>query len=735
MNDAAPSRTRWPDAWLLDCLPPSRGAAVRRAEADTGAGSAWEALARAGVPEGETADAAAAACGTARASREQLMAAAPGLVPLHLAERFRVVPLGMERGVLAVAASDPRSPDVAEHLGFVLGCRVRPVVAAPSEVDAALRRLREAADGQARADAAIPRVTAPGTGAAALHESLVREAVEMGASDVHLEPEQGGGLLVRFRVDGALHDHARIAPEAAPALVSRIKVMAGLDIADRIRPQDGRASARVGGRGVDLRISTLPLGERGEKVVVRVLDGRGTGVGLDGLGFLPGELHTLERLLGQREGLVLVTGPTGSGKTTTLYSALRHAQSSEANVVTVEDPIEYRLEGVNQVQVNEKAGLTFATALRSILRQDPDVILVGEIRDAETASVALKASMTGHLVLSTLHTNDAPSAIGRMLDIGVEPAALSDALKGVVAQRLVRRLCPDCSRPVPLSELPADQQQLLAGRATAGLRAAVGCAACRGTGYRGRTVVAEVLAVTPEVARTIVAGASAAEIARAGAQAGMRSLWEAGLERVLVGHTSLHELIDNIPAPLEQTAAATQSDVDALLASMLGGGFGGAAAPAAAAPAASPPPVVVPIARGRAVSRPGMGGPRVLLVDDDREARRALRSVLEMEGFRVLEAADGEAGAAYAARMRPDAVVTEAVLPRLDGFGLLQAVALGADAPPVLVLTTQTDEAFAEWALELGACEVLEKGVEPRFVAARIRAALGQEAEERVAGD
>ncbi|HET6765373.1 MAG TPA: GspE/PulE family protein, partial [Longimicrobiaceae bacterium] len=614
MDARAPS-PRWSDSWILAALPARHEAAVQRAAEDGIATSAWSALTGAGVPAPEIAAAAAVAAAVPRVTPTQLAGAAPHLLPGHLAERYRAVPIGRERGAVTIAVSDPRAAE-AGQLSFVLGCPVRLVLATPDEIDAALARIYRPAASTAAPGSAVPLIERGS--AADLDERLIREAVAAGASDVHIEPQTGGTLLVRYRVDGALYDHVRVSAEIAPTLVSRVKVMADLDIADRIRPQDGRSSLRVGGRTVDLRISTLPLDHRGEKVVIRILDAQGTAVGLDGLGFLPAEMHALQQLLEQREGLLLVTGPTGSGKTTTLYSALRHAQSSEANVVTVEDPIEYRLDGISQVQVNEKAGLTFAAALRSILRQDPDVILVGEIRDAETASVSLKASMTGHLVLSTLHTNDAPSAIGRMLDIGVDRAALSAALKGVVAQRLVRRLCPDCSVPVTLAELPVDQQMLLMGRSAQKLRQAVGCAACRGTGYRGRTVVAEVLRMSPEVARTVVRGGSTAEISEAGRGAGMRTLWESGLERVIAGHTSLHELIDNIPAPVVESAGAAQADIDALLASMLAPR---APAPSPAVPASASPPATPPVAVAdsgvvpirQAPSARAQGGLRVLL--------------------------------------------------------------------------------------------------------------------------
>ena len=645
--------------------------------------------------------------GTPRATAEEMASADRSLLPRALAFRHGCVALRADRDSVVVATANPLSAGLEEEVRFAQRAHVTLRVATPAEVAAALARLYPAQEGVG--DAARPEPV----DAVEWQARILESALNVDASDVHVEPRADGSLVVRYRVDGALYDALTVPASAAVSLVSRFKVTGGLDISDRIRPQDGRSSVRYQERTVDLRVSTLPLGDRAEKVVVRLLDSRAAEAGLEALGFLPGELHRVEKLLGQREGMMLVTGPTGSGKTTTLYAALGHVQNAETNVVTVEDPIEYRLRGVSQVQVNEKAGLTFAAVLRSMLRQDPDVILVGEIRDAETAAIALKASMTGHLVLSTLHTNDAPSAIHRLLDLGVDPAVLSTSLRGIVAQRLVRRLCEDCARPARLSELPLDQQALLMGRRTERLRVAVGCRACRGTGDRGRLVVPEVMVMTSDAARAVSAGSTTNLLAAVQA-GGMLTLWEAGLERVLHGMTSLHELIDNIPAPLDAVpVAGGQADVDTLLATLLGGG--GAAQPAPTSP------TVVPIRR---TSRPG-SGPRVLVVDDDREERRAVRAALEAEGCRVLEAADGEAAVSYLRRLAPDAMVTELVLPRLDGIGLLQEA---AGRLPVLVYTSQTDGAFREWASEMGAVEVLTKSADRAFLTLRISAALSSAA-------
>ena len=680
------------------------------------AATAWEALAAAGVADSVILKAASAASRLPPADLSRVDAELASLLPRSVALRFNVAPVRLHDGVLEVASADPVRHGLAGEIEAAVSRPVRLALASPAQLRAARESLYRAPSpspsGAPRHPGAAPGTPDLDGTPVEILDHILTSALRDGASDIHLEPK-ADGMLVRFRVDGALYDSGWVPGDTAPSLVSRIKVTANLDIADRIRPQDGRAMTRLGGRPVDLRISTLPLGGVGEKVVIRILDSRVASTGLEALGFTPAEMHRLDRLLKMREGMILATGPTGSGKTTTLYSALRHVQSSESNVVTVEDPIEYRLPGINQVQVNDKAGLSFASALRSILRQDPDIVLVGEIRDAETAQIAIKASMTGHVVLSTLHTNDAPSALSRLADIGAEAGALSGALKGVVAQRLVRRLCAECSQPIALSELPPEQQMLLMGKRTDGLRRQVGCPSCRGTGYRGRMVVAEILVVDAEMQHAIARGASVPELTELACKNGMRTLWESGLERVLAGATSLHELVDNVAAPAAQDGGA-QSEVDAILARLLGG------EKKDPEPAAAP---AAPISRSGPARAAGGPGARILVVDEDREARRALRAELEQLGYRVIEAADGEAGLAYARRLRPDLVVTDLAMPRLDGIGPLQALRDEAGGPPVVVYTSQDDAELMHWARELGAGGVYARPADARMLTACLQPA------------
>ncbi|HEX8726406.1 MAG TPA: ATPase, T2SS/T4P/T4SS family [Gemmatimonadaceae bacterium] len=473
--------------------------------------------------------------------------AAQTLLPERWARRFGVLPLRATDDHVVLATADPLDIECERALAFATGRAVRFALASP----AALADAFAAAYGDGGASSAPPELArdvqmltgdqelAPpvlGDDEAAsitrLVDDLLADGVGAGASDVHIEPEDQG-IAVRHRIDGVLR-HVRTLPSAmARSLVSRIKIVSGLDIANRLRPQDGRARVAVNGAAVDLRVSTLPA-SRGEKVVIRILDRRSALRSLDAMGFHPDEYARIETLLACREGLILVTGPTGSGKTTTLYAALQRLQQRNLNIVTVEDPIEYRIPGIVQVQVHERAGLTFASALRSIMRQDPDVLLVGEIRDRETAEIAIQASLTGHLVLSTLHTNDAASAVTRLADFGVAPYKIATAVKGVVAQRLVRRHC-DCRRP---SAGPARGASAPATAVAERPR----CIACGGAGYRGRLAIVEVLVGSPDFERRVAAGDPAERLAESARQAGMRTLWESGMAHVRLGNTSIEEL-------------------------------------------------------------------------------------------------------------------------------------------------------------------------------------------------
>jgi len=516
----------------------------------------------------------------------------------------------------------------------------------------------------------------------------------------------------------------KIPRNAGLPLISRIKIMSSLDIADRLRPQDGRARVAVNGQPIDLRVSTLPAAQ-GEKVVIRILDSRATVKSLESLGFNPGETASINQLLQNKEGVILVTGPTGSGKTTTLYSMINQIKTEGVNIVTVEDPVEYRMQGIVQVQVQEKAGLTFGSALRSILRQDPNVILVGEIRDKETAQIAVQASLTGHLVLSTLHTNDAANAVTRLVDIGVEAYKIAAALRGVIAQRLMRKLCPTCKEV--WMEAPPEKLRKWIAKGTPMYRSA-GCPDCAMTGYRGRFSIIEVLTVSPEVERRIAAGEPAARIADAARRAGMKSLWDSGLAHVVRGESTLDELMRVVDVPAEDDYAEAPPS---------------AAAPAVpAAPgagrrssSAEPPPAVsthFDLLEEAATPRPsgahGQPACKVLLVDDEDSLRKVMKDLLERDGYEVTEARDGVQALDQVDRVGPDIIVLDLNLPGLDGYGVLSHLRSrpATAGIPVIVLTAKGDEDNEVRVFELGADDFLTKPFRARALSARLEAVLGR---------
>ncbi|MEN8375584.1 MAG: ATPase, T2SS/T4P/T4SS family [Gemmatimonadota bacterium] len=480
---------------------------------------------------------------------------AVGAVDVALALRARVVPLRLDQGRLIVAVDDPLNAGALDDLRFRTGRRVEPAVAAPGTIDAALAALEASATRPPQNAPAHPSETAASTapragvashpvralsapGVISMVERLLAGAWDAGASDVHVEP-RADRLLVRARVDGELREIMHFPAAASAAVVSRLKIIAGLDISVKRRPQDGRATASVGARDIELRVSTLPTVE-GEKTVLRLLDPAHAGMALGELGLPPPLRVRLDRILLRAHGSLLVTGPTGSGKTTTLYAILGSIDRERRNVVTLEDPIEYRLAGLTQVQVQPRSGLTFASALRAVLRQDPDVVMVGEMRDAETVEVGMAAALTGHLVLSTLHTNDAPSAVSRLVEMGTAPYLVAGGLAGVLAQRLVRRLCRGCRKPRTAS---ADElaELGLPARATDVLDA-VGCDACDGRGYRGRTGIFDLVAVDAAVRDAILNREGPDGVRRCARRAGAAGLASHAWQRVREGDTSLAEV-------------------------------------------------------------------------------------------------------------------------------------------------------------------------------------------------
>ena len=483
------------------------------------------------------------------------------LVPSAIALKHEVVPIGRSAGALTLAMVDPTNLSAVDDVAFRTGMRVFPVIARPSVIRQALEQFYEPqkstlatalseAEAEAGAEPEIEEAPNPlDLRASADHAPVVRlvnmiivEAINRGASDIHLEPGERF-LQVRFRVDGVLQDIMAPAKRLEPAVVSRIKIMANLDIAERRLPQDGRIKFRDGSREIDFRVSVIPV-LYGESVVLRLLDKSALKLDLTQLGLDGWSLEQFQAAIRNPHGMILVTGPTGSGKTTTLYSALQTVNNSEIHILTLEDPVEYNIPRVNQVQVNEEIGFGFATALRSFLRHDPDVILVGEMRDLDTAQIANRAALTGHLVLSTLHTNDAPSTVSRLIDMGIPPFLLASSLRLIVAQRLARKICEECRGPYDCDEADLIPHGLRPqGRGAIVLFRGVGCPTCSYTGVRGRIALYEVLPITPEIRELVARGADPAEIKKVARDLGMLTLREAGLAKVLEGVTTIEEVL------------------------------------------------------------------------------------------------------------------------------------------------------------------------------------------------
>jgi type II secretory ATPase GspE/PulE/Tfp pilus assembly ATPase PilB-like protein/CheY-like chemotaxis protein len=703
-------------------------------------------------------------------------------VPEPLVRRYNILPLRQTDSLLEIATANPFDIDAEKDLAFATGREVRTFLCSPRKIkekmdelyrgqasddvvqqllggmDERLEVTQLADDQEELADLAASADEASQRPVVRLVDLMLSDGILSRASDIHVEPGEGG-VAVRYRIDGVLRQVMQIPRTAGAPMISRIKIMSGLDIADRLRPQDGRARVAVNGQPVDLRVSTLPA-SLGEKVVIRILNARATVLTLVSLGMSPDERQTIEALLNNKEGVILVTGPTGSGKTTTLYSMLRMVQDEGVNIVTVEDPVEYRLgKGIVQVQVHEKAGLTFAAALRSILRQDPDVVLVGEIRDRETAQIAVQASLTGHLVLSTLHTNDAPNAVTRLTDMGIEAYKLASALRGVLAQRLMRRICPTCRE---LSSQPPPERLRRYIPAGTLIARSVGCPECSMTGYKGRFSVVEVLTMNAELEKLIGGGATADKIAEAARENGMLSLFESGLRHVLAGETSVEELLRVVDVPVADGSVAVRLSIPTASppkpAEPPPGPPPGphrrtppaTSAPAGASVAASPAPLA-PV--GERPSRPaadlsaafelideealieeptgrrvGQRGQTVLLVDDEEFLRRVMKDLLVREGYEVVEAGTGVEALDQVDRHAPDVVVLDLNLPGMDGYSVLSELRSRPATRniPVVVLTAKGDEDNEVRVFELGADDFLTKPFRAKALSKRLEVVLGR---------
>jgi type IV pilus assembly protein PilB len=647
-----------------------------------------------------------------------------------LVTKYEALPLRLDGNVLDVATVNPLDLEALKAIEFATGKRVHFMVATRTEIHDAIRhtyRLEESLeqflqhvpdqdialtelqdDGRdlrtLAADAELPPVVK-------LADLLFVEGIKAGASDVHVEPT-ADGVVVRYRLDGMLEEGFHFPKWVQNPLVARLKVVARMDIAERRVPQDGRIQIRYQNRTIDFRVSTLPM-QHGEKVTMRILDATRALISLDRLGLCGTDQQRVRDAASKPQGLILVTGPTGSGKTTTLYALIRAIRSTTTNIITIENPVEYQLKGINQVEINEKQGLTFASVLRSVLRQDPDVILVGEIRDHETAKVAFQAAQTGHLVLSTLHTNDSASTVSRLVDLGIEPYLIANSVNLIMAQRLARRVCQSCGVP---AELCNDAVQALRVPAKhPSYRRGEGCPACRQSGYAGRVGIYEIVPVSGSIARLIESGAAESAVRSQARTEGFSTLTQDSVQKLSTGMTTGEEILRVVQI------AADEARCEACQKSYAVGPANCPHCGASTAPASASAPV------SSSTTAPTRSF-KALVVDDNADIRNIVRAVLQAAnlGLSVLTAQDGIEAIELAARDRPDIVILDVSMPDMDGFEVCRR--LRADMKtafvPVLMLTANGGEAHVTAGFGAGADDYVVKPFRREDLVARVRRML-----------
>jgi len=616
----------------------------------------------------------------------QVSTLAVRLVPERVARRHGALPIAEDNRTLTYATIQPFDVDTDQDVSFASGRQARPALARPSQLNTAIDKFyprltdvqRLLARFRSRIETPLqtpaqPRSTSP---IVDLCDQIVASAIAAHASDVHIEPLVDGAL-VRYRIDGILETVFTVPHEAVPQMTNRFKVMGCADIATRHKPQDGAFTVNVEGRDVFVRLSTLPT-VHGEKIVLRVIDSEHRLVTVDALGYEPDATARLQRALDRPDGLVLVTGPTGCGKTTALYAALAHVRNGRRSIISVEDPVERRINGVNQIPVNVAAGNSFAAVLRSVLRQDPNVLMVGEIRDGEVAQIVGQAAYTGHLVLSSMHTADAASAMTRLVNLGLEPYKVAESLTAIVAQRLVRRLCPSCK--VPVASPTAHMDSPLRPSASSRKGPGPGCTECKLTGYVERIPIAEVFTPTDPMRIAIAKGITGLELKQLMKEAGHRSMRDSAMQLVEDGVTSVEEvdrvLSDDTKEPVRVTSRK-----------------------------------------------------RVLVVDDDRMIRMLVRMLLQREGYDVLEAENGREGINMALFQRPDLMITDLMMPEVDGYEALKALrAEGSCALlPVIVLTAEDGPLVERTVLELGADDYLIKPFDADVLLKRVSSVFARQ--------
>jgi len=653
------------------------------------------------------------------------------LLPEKIARQYHVFPLREDDETLVVATCAPFDLDMVKVISFASGRSPQFEIAPPALLTEAIEsryspdRIVEGLLGDEdnfgeevtvlgeRNDEEIGVADADAEPVIKLSSAILRDAINQGASDVHIEASRIGGVI-RFRIDGVMRHYMQMPIPAMNRIVSRFKILSRMDIADRLRPQDGRATVRIRGRSYDLRVSTVPT-RLTEKMVIRILD-PGAAVALDEIGITADQLTEFRRLLSRRDSIVIITGPTGSGKTTTFYSALRELATESVNIITVENPIEYELGGITQIQVEPEQNVTFASALRAILRQDPDIIMIGEIRDAETAEIAVQASLTGHLVLATLHTNDSVGVIPRFIDLGLDPAAIAESLRGALAQRLVRKVCRECAERIIEEDLTEEEQEQADRYGVSPRYRARGCAMCGHSGYRGRSAIMELWSSSPALEGIIAQGADIAALRQALTATGMRTLLDSALDKVRDGSTTLDEVERVLGIGGEEPGIPETEPAESL----------------------SPPAVTestpdfesdagTPEMEIRAEMEQQLQGALALVVDDDPVNRKLARTLLEKNGFQVAEAEDGEAAIALL-ELETDfnLLVLDLDMPKASGEDVLLKVrgSVITAGIPVVILTGTEDHDAEVRLIESGADDYIRKPLNPPKFMARVNAVL-----------
>lgn len=647
------------------------------------------------------------------------------LVPQELAENYTLIPVREVKNQLVIAMANPLEFYALDDLRFITQMKLFLAVAPQSDILSAIGRSypRKSLESELGPDLGLSeRVEIVGQikekeqnvqdllnlteqpPVVRFTNTVLADAIRLKASDIHIEPQKDS-VVIRYRVDGILREIMQIDKQIHLSLVSRIKIISNMDISIRRKPQDGRAQVNVGDKRFDLRVSTIPA-SFGEKVTIRILNPDAGGLNIEALGFSEGDIKHFNEAIARPQGIILVTGPTGSGKSSTLYTALKRLNTPKVNIVTVEDPVEFEIPGINQVQINPKAGITFADGLRSILRQDPDIVMVGEIRDSETARIAFQAAQTGHLVLSTLHTNDAPSAITRLLDMGVDSFVIADSLLAVLGQRLVRGICKKCKTVDPLTPQIFEQlAPILRPDRTQRFWKGVGCEACQYTGYMGRLGIFEFLMITPAIKEILAKDVSAIAIRKVAEKEGFTTLSMDGITKAFQGLTTIEEVFRVAPPEYDEAA---QESLDAVMECR------------APRPEAS---VSTEVSAQNASSCIASVHPdKILVVDDNQVILKILKNILESNNYLVITALNGIEALKIAYQEKPVLIITDYMMPEMDGMALIKKLKsqLATRFIPVIMLTSKNEVDTEVEIITAGADDYLTKPVNPKRLLARI---------------